>query len=173
MRLNISLPQDFNIVQSLYWDIIEAMKNSPFSPKWERGIYPTDASLSTFIEKKQMYLVQEDVMTMGAMVLNDEWSHGYEQARWQSDASDFEIAVIHLLGVHPSCTGRGVAKFLVTEARRIAMQQKKKAIRLDVLENNVPAQRLYESMGFLYCDTIQLFYEDTGSMDFKLYEYIL
>ena len=46
-----------------------------------------------------------------------------------------------------------------------------KAIRLDVLKGNVPAERLYESSGFRYVDTLQLYYEDTGRVDFELYEF--
>ncbi len=45
-----------------------------------------------------------------------------------------------------------------------------KAIRLDVLKGNVPAERLYTSIGFVYVDTLKLFYEDTGRVDFELYE---
>ena len=45
-----------------------------------------------------------------------------------------------------------------------------KAVRLDVLKGNVPAERLYKDMGFRYVDTLQLFYEDTGRVDFDLYE---
>ena len=45
-----------------------------------------------------------------------------------------------------------------------------KAIRLDVLKGNAPAERLYTSLGFVYVDTLKLFYEDTGRVDFELYE---
>jgi len=48
-----------------------------------------------------------------------------------------------------------------------------KAIRLDVLASNRPAQKLYTTMGFICMNTIQLFYEDTGLTDFLLYELVL
>ena len=60
MKLEKALPQDFNVARSLYWAIIDGIKDSPFSPKWEKGIYPTDASLSESIEKQQMYFVREE-----------------------------------------------------------------------------------------------------------------
>ena len=43
-------------------------------------------------------------------------------------------------------------------------------------ENNLivkTAQKLYERVGFQYRGTLQLYYEDTGLTDFRLYEYIL
>ena len=30
--------------------------------------------------------------------------------------------------------------------------------------------KLYEGLGFIYVDTLKLFYEDTGRVDFELYE---
>lgn len=45
-----------------------------------------------------------------------------------------------------------------------------KALRLDVLKGNLPANRLYESFGFQKLYTLNLFYPDTGWTDFELYE---
>ena len=36
-----------------------------------------------------------------------------------------------------------------------------KAVRLDVLKGNVPAEMLYTGLGFAFVDSIQMFYEDT------------
>ena len=41
---------------------------------------------------------------------------------------------------------------------------------LDVLEGNLPAKKLYESVGFQYIERMELFYEDTGLAGFWLYE---
>jgi ribosomal protein S18 acetylase RimI-like enzyme len=62
-----------------------------------------------------------------------------------------------------------MVRFAIETARAAGM----KAIRLDVLKGNVPAERLYPAMGFTYVDTIKLFYEDTGRVDFELFELVL
>lgn len=62
---------------------------------------------------------------------------------------------------------------MVKEAIIIAGENCNKAIRLDVLGSNIPAQKLYTNMGFQYIDTIKLFYEDTGLTDYLLYEYAI
>ena len=51
--------------------------------------------------------------------------------------------------------------------------QECRAITLALLGGNLPAQRLYEGLGFAYMGTVPLFYEDTGWTDFLLYEYVL
>lgn len=48
-----------------------------------------------------------------------------------------------------------------------------KAIRLDVLEGNIPAENLYRGFGFQYMATLEMCYEDTGWINFKLYEYVI
>ena len=81
--------------------------------------------------------------------------------------------MIHALGIMPTSHGKGLGKQLVQEAIFAARKSNQKAIRLDVLSGNLPAMKLYEHMGFIYKQTLQLFYEDTGLTDFLLYELIL
>ena len=62
---------------------------------------------------------------------------------------------------------------MVQKAIDIAKETGMKAIRLDVLGGNIPAERLYQGFGFRYMATLKMYYEDTGWTDFKLYEYVL
>ena len=65
------------------------------------------------------------------------------------------------------------AKSMMREAIALAEQTGQKAIRLDVLRGNVPAENLYKGIGFQYVGTVPMFYEDTGWTDYLLYEYPL
>ena len=88
-------------------------------------------------------------------------------------ADDSELLIIHTLGVHSDFNGKGYAKAMVQKAIDIARETGMKAIRLDVLGGNIPAERLYQGFGFQYMATLKMYYEDTGWTDFKLYEYVL
>lgn len=88
-------------------------------------------------------------------------------------ADDSELLIIHALGVHSDFYGKGYAKAMVQKAIDIAKETGMKAIRLDVLGGNIPAERLYQGFGFRYMATLKMYYEDTGWTDFKLYEYVL
>lgn len=48
-----------------------------------------------------------------------------------------------------------------------------KAVRLDVLCCNTPAQQLYEGLGFERCGVQNWYASNTGDIDFYLYEYLL
>ena len=48
-----------------------------------------------------------------------------------------------------------------------------RAIRLDVLKGNLPAEKVYLKMGFRYVDTLPMYYEDTGITDYKAFERLI
>ena len=74
------------------------------------------------------------------------------------------------MGIAARWQGRGLAKKMVAHAIDDGRKKGLKAIRLDALPTNIPAHRLYLSMGFTYVGTIQIYYEDTGLTDFYLFE---
>jgi ribosomal protein S18 acetylase RimI-like enzyme len=164
---------DYDLVRSLYWNIIDNMQNSEFHPGWEKGVYPADDFIRQSLQNQQLYILEDQAVPVGCMVLNHEVTDGYEKVAWAVQAAKEEVTVIHALGVLPSVQDRGYASFLVKEAVRIAREHDQKVIRLDVLGGNIPAQRLYEKIGFQYKETLQLFYEDTGLTDFLMYELVL
>ena len=104
------------------------------------------------------------------MVVNHEYNESYDGAPWSVDASDDELLVVHALGVRPSFAGRGIAKVMTQYAIRLGRETGMKTIRLDVLKGNVPAERAYRKVGFAYCRTAHMFYEDTGWTEFDLFE---
>jgi len=77
------------------------------------------------------------------------------------------------LGVAPAFAGQGIAKKMAKSVIELGKKTHMKVIRLDVLEGNIPAQKVYERLGFNYINTIQMYYEDTGLTGYMLYEYVL
>ena len=102
-----------------------------------------------------------------------EYNEGYKNIQWSVDVADAELLVIHVLCVHPTFSGKGIAKQMVQKVLETAIRNDIKTIRLDVFNGNLPAEKAYTKMGFKYIDTIQMYYEDTGWTDFKVFEYIL
>ena len=70
--------------------------------------------------------------------------------------------------VLPEYQGDGAATAALDEIIKLAADKKKKAVRLDAIGTNVPAQKLYEKYGFVNCGTAQEYYESTGETEFVL-----
>ena len=56
------------------------------------------------------------------------------------------------------------------DAMEIAVKNGKKALRLDALKSNLPAQKMYEKAGFIYRGEQRLYAENTGMTEFLYYE---
>ncbi|MBO5461068.1 MAG: GNAT family N-acetyltransferase [Ruminococcus sp.] len=164
---------EFEKVRDFYYSLIDMMQTSKYFPGWEKGIYPTDEYLKEAILKKELFVGVHDTKIIASMVVNREFNESYAKVKWSTSFAEEEVMIIHILGVLPTYGGKGYAKKLVKYAFEYAKQNAKKAVRLDVLGGNLPAEKLYTGLGFQYVDTIQMYYEDTGWTDFKLYEYIL
>lgn len=164
---------EFAAIRSFYHTLIDMMQSSPYHPAWKKDIYPDNALLRTALRAGQLYVGMLGDAYAAAMIVNHACNDEYRTANWSVDARDDEVTVIHTLGVLPTYSGRGFAKRMVREVISAAGQRGQKTVRLDVLEGNLPAERLYTGLGFRYVETVEMFYEDTGRTAFRLYEYLL
>lgn len=165
--------EEFQRVRAFYHALIDMMQSAEYKPAWEKEVYPSDEYLLESIADQTLYIGEWDGEIAAAMIVNHKSNEGYLSVTWGVDAAEGEVIVIHALGVLPACGGRGFAKAMVKKAIALARANAQKAIRLDVLAGNLPAEKLYAGLGFQYRDTVTMFYEDTGWTDFLLYEYPL
>ena len=158
-------------VSALYDEIIDLFQSQTGTTAWRRGVYPTEADFQRAIREGTLYVGELDGNLAAGMIVSQGTDKTYGEPPWRVDAPDEETAVIHTLGVSPAFSGRGLALRMIEGAAALAREKGWKALRLDVLEDNVPAQRLYRRAGFVYIETKQIWYESTGLANFLLYEY--
>ena len=60
---------------------------------------------------------------------------------------------------------------MITKILDIARLSGKKVVRLDILGTNKAAERLYTGVGFKFVQAKNMFYEDTGWTEYKLFEF--
>mgnify|MGYP000802467617 FL=1 len=108
-----------------------------------------------------------------AMILNHECNDGYQDITWPAALPPASITLIHALGVHPEYAGQHIGRRMVEFAADKAKTAGQKALRLDVLKGNTPAEKLYTRFGFQSRSVVRMYYEDTGWTDYEVYEYLL
>ena len=173
IELQRAAPADYPGVWDFYGRLIDGMEGLKCRPGWKKGIYPSEDFLRASLERGELYTAWLDGTLAGTMVMNHTCTPGYETIPWAVDAGPEEVSIVHAPGVSPDFQGKGVAGQMVREAVRLARAAGQRALRLDVLSGNLPAQKLYTAAGFQYRGTVKLFYEDTGLTDFLLYELVL
>lgn len=173
MTIRPARPDEYQAVRAFYHAIIDGMAASPFSPGWEKDIYPSPEDLRAALAEGALYLGELDGAPAAAMVVNHHSNPDYARANWSMDPGEDKVFVIHLLGVRPDLSGQGLAREMAQKALDLARTAGGRTVRLDVLGGNLPAERAYTAVGFRYVDTLTMYYEDTGWMEFRLFEYIL
>lgn len=166
-------PADLAVVWQLYVDVCKQQAHDAYTPQWTLGVYPTEDDIAADIAAGELYVGWVDGMPAAAMVLVMHEDPEYTEVPWPTSAADDEVAVIHLLAVHPRARGRHAGSELVREAIRLAREAGMRVMHLDVVPGNLAASRIYEAEGFVRACTHQIFYEDTGLMDFDMYELVL
>lgn len=69
---------------------------------------------------------------------------------------------IHNIAVHVGHRRRGIARLLLRKVLAEARQQSAIRVMLEVRRSNLPAQKLYESIGFLTTGVRRGYYSDDG-----------
>lgn len=172
MIIRRAKPEEAPAAIEFYHDLIDAVKDRPIRPTWTKGVYPLLSDLQEAAENGWLYIaVQEDGEIIGAVVVNDRQGQGYSDVDWP--VSTDAVAVVHLLASKPSLHGQGIGRKLLEQARKAALEMNADVIRLDTLPYNTPARHLYESVGFLCCGELEIYYPSSGKVPFAMYEYDL
>ena len=166
-----AVKDDFDNIKSLYWELIDQEQGDPSFPHWKKGIHPSDEMLHNSIGKEELYVLEDGGEIAACAIVNDEKVDGYADVPWQIDSD--EVMVVHVLAVHPEQRGKGLARNLMEHIVGSERKAGKKALRLDVIENNTAAEGLYQKLDFRYIQTKTLFYKVVGEMTFKMYELVL
>jgi ribosomal protein S18 acetylase RimI-like enzyme len=168
--MELILTHDLDVAREIYIEIIDKTPGMDRYTLWVYGKHPSDAMLSSYIENGELYLLKDDDDVAGVVVVVMSQGKDYEAINWEQDLANDEVATIHLLGIRPSYQGKGIGRTMVKEIIKLAKKAGKKSLRLDTLKCNVPSQSLYESEGFSYRGTQNLYAPNTGWIDFLFYE---
>ena len=173
MSISLAKITDLDELERLFDELNACLEGVYYGPEWKKGIYPTRMDAKNAIEDKSLYVFKENERILGSISLNHVQEAAYSDVSWSIDPADSEILVIRLLTVHPDSRGRGVSSKLLEFAKNVAAFRGSKTIRLDVVNQNVPACMLYEKSGFTYVATVDLGLPYDKLKWFRLYEFIV
>ena len=164
---------DFDRITDFYRRVIEHTEGMERYACWKYGLHPTDQMIRRYIQTGAMYYCEKDGAIIAAVALTPSQGEDYHGAAWSQDLPDDEVAVVHILCVDPRMQKQMIAKKLMAMVISLARGSSKGAVRLDALACNVPAQHLYEALGFSRRGKQRWHTENVGWTDFFLYEFPL
>jgi len=107
--------------------------------------YPTREILLKDIERRELYGAYIDDLLTGFVAINSHQSKEYEEIKWQFGVP---YLVVHRLQVAPKHRGQNIGFDLMIYVEALAKEKGCKSIRLDTRCDNIPANKLYEKLGY-------------------------
>lgn len=168
--MQLVLADNLAAVRENYIEVIEHTKDMNVHARWIYGLHPTDSMIQSYMDRQEMYLFMDGQHVAGMIAVTMYQGEEYHEIHWSQNLKDDEVACLHILAVTPAYQGKGVANKMMEEVISLVKENGGKALRLDVLASNTPAQRMYEGFGFSYRGKQKLYAENTGWTDFLYYE---
>lgn len=139
-------------------------------PPSSAGIYPSDDFLTDSIRNNELYMLTDENTLCACVILNNSCNEGYNGCRWSIAGEPDEVLIPHALAVNPTLQGKGIGRIVVEHIIDLAKAEHKKAVRLDVLGASKAAERLYVRCGFQFVEAKDMYYDDTGWTEYRMFE---
>ena len=164
---------NLEFLRKKYIEVIEQTPDFMRNVRWIYGQHPKDEMIQDYMDNGEMYALMNgnEIAGMVAVVMHQD--DNYKTVPWQVDLRNDEVATIHILAICPEYQGRSLGIQLINQIEKLSKNNGKKAVRLDVLKSNIPAQKMYERAGYSLRGEQKLYAENTGITDFLFYEKIL
>lgn len=125
--------------------------------QWNEN-YPQLSHVKADLRAKNLFLLKNDSLILGAVSIDDQQSPEYTAINWQYENG--KIMVVHRLAISPSHQKKGYGKLLMDFARDYAIENKAASIRLDAYSQNARTLQFYKSRGYVYRGDIFFPYRD-------------
>ena len=149
MELRQASERELQKVLDFYHEASDEMIDTPYDCRWRRDMHPTDEFLAYFVRKGDMSILTDGEVLVAAVGIDHDLGHDYGALPWLTDASEEEVAVVHLLAVRRGYRGQGLSRKLLRASLDRAHEMGMRTARLDATSNNAPAIALYRSEGFV------------------------
>lgn len=156
MQIKLCTEADIVTVGEFYDKAVKYLCENINYPKWTYKEYPSEGSVRVKTAAGHQFMCIENGKVIGAFVLNDDPQGQYENAKWSNSLELGEYMVCHTLATDSAMQGKGIGRQMVEYCIDYAKNHGYKAIRLDVVPDNVPARKLYEKCGFQYVGDVDL-----------------
>lgn len=156
MEIRLCREEDIVAAGEFYDNVVRYLYDNINYPKWVYKEYPSEGSVRNMTMAGSQFMCIDNGQIVGAFVLNDDPQGKYDNAIWSRQLSEGDYMVCHTLATEPVLRGKGIGKKIVNYCIDYAKSHGFKAIRLDVVPDNLPARRLYEKCGFKYTGDVDL-----------------
>jgi len=165
IELRKAAPEDLPAVARIYSDIHAAEEAGLLTVGWNRAIYPTEKTAGDAIARGDLFVLCDGGRVVAAAIINDAQDPAYERARWQYEASERDVLVLHTLVVSPDAGRKGYGRRFVAFCEALAQKQGRHFLRMDTNARNAAARALYAKLGYAEADIVPCTFHGLNDID--------
>ena len=174
LEIRKATADDLDDVMGFYACMIDEMRGTDFDILWEHDVHPSNAFLRESVEGGRLLVgIADDGCIASALVVDHTRAPGYEKVPWQVDAPAEKVGAVHAVATRPAYHGRGYAHALMQAAIEGARAEGLASLQLDTFVTNVRSHGLYDKLGFVNHGAWPIHYDDLGTIELDMFEYVL
>lgn len=170
MKIRKANINDIDAVAGIYSQIHTEEENGRVTIGWRRDVYPTVKTAEDALSRNDLFVMEDDTKVVGAAVINKIQVDVYSKAKWEFEADDNEVMVLHTLVITPSVSGRGYGKAFVAYYEQYAKDNGCRYLRIDTNEKNTGARALYKKLGYKEIDVLPCVFNGLKNVNMVLLE---
>lgn len=148
MNIREATRNDIDSIEAIYENIHDGEEKGLTTTGWIRNVYPTRKTAEEALERKDLFVLEDDGRIAAVAVINQIQVDEYKYAEWKRSAKDDEVMVLHGLAVDPYQKGKGYGRAFVAFYENYAKEHGCTALRMDTNVRNERARALYHRLGY-------------------------
>ena len=143
-----AMKSDLDAVVNIYDEIHQAEEAGIISVGWTRGIYPVKETAEEALKRDDLFVIEKDGIVLGSGIINKLQVDVYKKAKWEHEAEDEKVRVLHTLTISPRAGKQGLGKEFVKFYENYALENGCSELRIDTNERNRAARKMYSKLGY-------------------------
>lgn len=139
---------DIDAVEALYDEVHTAEEEHKQQIGWIRGVYPVRATAQMALDRNDLFVLEDHGTIYGAGIINQIQVDVYRDGKWQHEAPDDRVCVLHTLVISPASAGNGYGRSFLAFYESYASDNGCTELRIDTNEINVAARAMYQKHGY-------------------------
>lgn len=133
--------------------------------QWD-NLYPSREYFQECIHEGTMYVLIEDNIILGHVVLNESQTEEWRNIPWEGS----HPIVIHSLMIDPEIQGKGLGSDFVRTCECFSKERGYSSVRLDAFSENEKALHLYSKLGYQQRDSVFFSSKPEGHQEYICFE---
>ena len=148
MNIRKANKSDLDGIEKIYDDIHTAEESGQQTIGWVRDVYPVRATAEAALQRDDLFVLEDGGELLGTAIINKIQVDVYKDGKWEYEAADDEVCVLHTLVISPFAKGKGCGKAFVKFYEDYALQHGCHELRIDTNERNAVARAMYKKLGY-------------------------